>query len=582
MWAANLIRSFTLWRTMKADVHGWCFGTGTSGICMNTRLIMTLEEMKMAEIGTGTTNYDNSTDSYPALEQVIKDRFSSSVAQGTPLFTTNVEGLFDHFLNYLPSEARQHYRCRACETFVNRFGGLVTLSEDGEMTPIMWDFDNTPEFFLPAVNAMIYEIRRAKVTGVFLSEDRTWGTPRTVEWSHMAVSPLPGMVYKSRLETAGQKMAEKREEYRMLQHAIQEYTLPTIQQAVALLKGEALYRSEKTLGVAEWFMALYTERGTTKNQRSRDNKVWLAVATAPNGFTHVRSSMIGTLLDDIQSGMDFGSVKKRFADKMHPLQYQRPQAAPTSGNIAEAEKIVEKLGIAPSLERRFARLDEIETIWTPALPKGGEAPGGVFGHLKTKNAQPATPMMALPAVTMTWRKFLETVLPTAEAIEYAIKSKDSFAAILTAEHEDAPPILQWDQEDRRNPFSWYVYHGGSTPQQWNVSPGWNKVTGIAYQPSMWHEANEYQGTSVTFTIDGAKDTYKRARNTGNALFPETLKADLRAVRSTIEAYSKSAQLGGYEEASACGIRLQYGKNWNAEIRVTTAMGTTIYKLDRWD
>lgn len=53
--------------------------------------------------------------------------------------------------------------------------------------------------------------------------------------------------------------------------------------------------------------------------------------------------MIGTLLDDIASGMSFDSVSRRFAEKMHPLQYQRPQAAPSAGNIAQAEKIVEKL-----------------------------------------------------------------------------------------------------------------------------------------------------------------------------------------------------------------------------------------------
>jgi hypothetical protein len=210
----------------------------------------------------------------------------------------------------------------------------------------------------------------------------------------------------------------------------------------------------------------------------------------------------------------------------------------------------------------------------------------VFGHLKTKtkNAQPATPAMALPAVTMTWRKFLETVLPKAETIEYRVKSKDNFTALLTAEHADAPPILQWDTEERRNPFSWYVYNGGSAPSQWKVSSGWNKVTGITYQPSMWYEENAHQGKAVIFILDGAKDARKGEyeENTGNALFPETLKAELRASRATIESYSRTAHLGGYAEASACGIRLQYGSSWHAEIRVTTAMGTAIYKLDRWD
>ena len=76
--------------------------------------------------------------------------------------------------------------------------------------------------------------------------------------------------------------------------------------------------------------------------------------------------MIGTLLEDLATGMDFATVSARFAAKMHPLKYLRPQAAPRAGNIADAEKIVAKLGIARSLERRFARIDEIETLWTDA------------------------------------------------------------------------------------------------------------------------------------------------------------------------------------------------------------------------
>ena len=83
-----------------------------------------------------------------------------------------------------------------------------------------------------------------------------------------------------------------------------------------------------------------------------------------------------------------------------------------------------------------------------------------------------------------------------------------------------------------------------------------------------------------FILKGAKDT--GYRTSGNALFPETLKAELREIRSTIEAYSRKAVLGGYDEASACGIRLQGNSKWNARFRVTTDVGTTVYVLDRWD
>ncbi|WP_459478023.1 hypothetical protein [Clostridium saccharoperbutylacetonicum] len=290
--------------------------------------------------------------------------------------------------------------------------------------------------------------------------------------------------------------------------------------------------------------------------------------------------MIGTLLDDIVSGLSFDSVSRRFAEKMHPLQYQRPQAAPKAGNVAEAEKLVEKLGIQKSFNRRFAKLEELNKIWTSKekqeLPKNK----GIFSHLITKEKKVQS-KMEIPAITMTWRKFSETVLPFAEDIEYLVKEgKYNFSAILTAVHEDAPPIFQWDSEEKRNPFSWYVYVDGSDHSRWNLNIGYCKVTGICMQPSMWYDENSYHSKSVFFILEGAKD--KRNKNSGNSLFPEMLKSELRQIRSTIEAYSKTQDIEGYDEASACGIKLEYNGKWDAVFRVTTNTGTATYKLDRWD
>lgn len=112
--------------------------------------------------------------------------------------------------------------------------------------------------------------------------------------------------------------------------------------------------------------------------------------------------MIGTLLEDIAAGMDFATVSKRFASRMPPLQYQRPQALPLAGNIAEAEKLVEKMGIAPSLERRFARLKKSKLFGVRPLNPIKNSGGGVFSHLTPKGAAPAVGLN-LPSKTMTWQ-----------------------------------------------------------------------------------------------------------------------------------------------------------------------------------
>jgi hypothetical protein len=356
-----------------------------------------------------------------------------------------------------------------------------------------------------------------------------------------------------------------------------------VKQALNLLETDSLYRSEKCLGVARWFYDLHIKRSSAENSRAKENMVWYAVATAPVGYCHIKSTMIGTLLDDIVAVLPFETISRKFAEKMHPLQYQRPQAAPPSGNITRAEDIVEKLGIRKSLDRRFARVEELEKIWTPKEKKEQASGSGVFSHLIPKDSKKADiPDMNIPAITMTWRKFSETVLPKAESIEYyAPAHSECYSAITTAADMEAPPILQWDKEDRRNPFSWYLYNGGSSYHDWNLHTGYCKVTGICLQPSMWYGGNNSHISEGVFLIlEGAKDT--RYKTAGNALFPETLKSELREIRSTIEAYSKDAVLGGYDDSSACGIRL--GSKYPSDImlRVTTSTGAATYKIDRWD
>jgi hypothetical protein len=191
--------------------------------------------------------------------------------------------------------------------------------------------------------------------------------------------------------------------------------------------------------------------------------------------------MVGTPLEDLAAGMNFATVSGRFAERMHPLRYLRPQAAPRAGNIANAEKIVAQLRIARSLERRFARLDEIETLWTPRPTEPRPGGAGVFSHLFARGDAPSQPF-DVPPITMTWAKFAATVLPSAESLELWVGGGgDHFVALVTAVHPDALPILQWDCEDRRNPVSWCVYLNGSPPSTWGLTPGQAPRRGICPQ-----------------------------------------------------------------------------------------------------
>jgi hypothetical protein len=523
---------------------------------------------------------------YLNLIAPVQARFSAltQLSPGrTHLFHTDSTDLFARYLEALPPERRQRYTCHCCRRFIERYGGLVMVAADGATVPVMWDPAATLEPQASAFRALALAVARAPITGLFLSEDRLWGQPETGPWRHMAVVPPESCVHRpGAVQSTSQAIAEKAQDHSTLLRALDEFPLELVRNAHTLLTSESLYRSEKCVGVARWLLDLHEQRRATLDERLRDNLTWLAVAGAPPGFCHVRGGMIGTLLEDLAAGLPFADIKARFDAKMNPLQYQRPTAAPSAGNIAQAEQVIARLRSAGALERRFARLADIEPLWLPTPPK--EAPRtGVFSHIKARTAAPAP--VDVPPVTMTWEKFARTVLPTAEQIEYFVPtSNQPYVGMVTAQNPDAPPIVQWDREARRNPVTWYFYHNGSTPARWNLPPGaYHPVTAITLQPAMWHDPERYtnQGQKVFFILAGARDTQYIS---GSGFFPEFLKSEYHPIRATIEAYAKQAVVAGKDEAEACGLGLAKGVAWNNQLfRVTAQGGVRLtYRLDRWD
>lgn len=513
------------------------------------------------------------------------DDFESAVAYqiagiNGPAFTTDAtpEELWDAYLSGIPADRRQHYTCHSCRRFIQTYGGLKLIDKDGTATPAIWKMD-APEFFAESVGNLNRLLIRSKVNGVFLSSSAMWGTPEVGGWSHLAGRPSV-RPYSGKTKSASETIAEKKEDYGILSRSLSEYSDQAIAQALRVLRADTLDRSEKTLGVAEWFAKLQSSIAANPGRKSA--LIWLAVATAPTGFCHIRSTMISTLLDDIVAGLEYDEIARRWSSKMHPLRYQRPTAAPAAGTIEQAEKLVEKLGVARSLNRRFATLaDVLSKIWTPpVLMDKPEKSGGVFDHLrKDKKTVDA---VDLPTVPMTWEKFHRTILPAAMSMEIHVPSHGGFYGLVTAVDPDAPAIIQWDglEGHPRNPVSWYFYNGGSAASRWNLSAGWSKVTSAFYGPYRWQEPTKFthQGHHVFFSIDGCWDT--QDDNRGLALFPEILKSEFHGIRSVIEAHSKS---GGIEQAEGGNANgLSFGKGSPVTIRVKAPEGSAVYTIDRLD
>lgn len=507
---------------------------------------------------------------YAAL--LLRTRQDHAAIRDLPMFTTSARGLFDRFLDNLPGE-RQAHNCSTCRRFMKQFGGLVAIQEDGSTFPVFWGNPAAlPAFYAPAIRALRKAIMSAKVTGPFMCDEPEWGTARTGEWTHLAVNGVD--IYRGRVLTPRQAMAQKREDFATVNRALVEFSAHSLHEALRVLEAAALPSSEKFVGPVQWLLDLKRALSAAKvlNSRdARDNVLWRAIAIAPEGYCHPRSSIVGTLLEDIEKGLSFEAVKKNFTMKVDPRRYQRPVAAPKAGNIAQAERVIAATGAERSLERRFARLDECETLWTP-LFTAPRARGGVFDHLSPREKSRG---MVVPGGTMTWVKFRDTVLSQAVELElYVPSGPQPFIALTTAVHADAPLIFKW-----KHPVAWYVKIRQLPPDGWGLPVGWRRVTGLVPLPPTWGEQPRTQwGDGVIWVLEGCVDR----ENSGSALFPECLSDEFHGIRATMEAYSTSRSLAERESASACGMDLRAGKTFGFQVRATIREAKNIYTIDRWD
>ncbi len=542
-------------------------------------------------------------DGYAEFLAAITAKFAA-VNHNTTLFTTSLTDIASGFINNIPEAQRPTYRCRACERFLDRYGALVTISDTGVRTSVLWDETKVPPTFVDAVLGLRKAVEKAPIEGVFVSSDAVLGLPcnrdkvRSKVWSHMAVTLPKDLVFRATaLKNAGQRMAELREDHNMLSRGLAEFPLEHIRTAHTALSNGQLYRSEKCIGVAKWLLDLQESlaqaprtggKGVPAGRADRkDALIWRAVATAPTGYAHVRSGMIGTLLEDIAAGLPFADVKAKFDAKMHPLAYMRPQAAPSDGNIAQAEKVIGVLRTAGSLDRRFARMEDVQAwVWQPRAsdtPRNG-APAGVFNALYGGKSRAAAKPLAgsgMPEVRITFEKFRREVIPTANKIEFKVGSQVNLASLVTSVNPDAPPIVQWDTEDARNAVTWFLYPGGRPAAYWTLTPGWATVSGITLQPTMWDgQPRPHLGESVFFLIEGARDT---GHVQGGGLFPEHLKSDYHGVRSTLEAHFNRTKVSDNLAGTATGYKFEKGGPANdCHVRVTTGNVVTEYHIDRWD
>lgn len=500
------------------------------------------------------------------------------------LFRTDTKGIFQMFLDNLP-EDKQHYNCHNCHRFVSKYGGLVRINSDNTTEPIMWP-EVVPPYFQEAVSKVREYIKNAKIIGVYIPPTyRILGISDSNGFNHMSVENTLG-----RRAYAGINYTER---YKYMCNLAKDYPIELLDEANKYIISGTLYRNDVVQNTLTVLINFYNSSAKLKG-RERSMYIWKFCATSNAAMFHWKNGILGTLLDDIRNGLDSDEVIARFNSKTDPLNYMRPKAAPSVGNIVRAQELFAELGITENpMKRRLASLDDLQLIWIPTIKKEPQDGSSIFNTLMNEASRDLKfkprEDLVFDKGRMTWVKFESEILPMANSIVANVRLPgQTFASFTTSVYPDSKPIFKWDKENNRNPVAMYLKAKTMQDVHFNVLRSTPvPVTGICYDPESWtiDEARESSTLGVTLILYGAKDLgVLNGVTNGTGIFPEDLIPELHEVRSTIEAYSAHDKIEPIMDP-ACGVRIQKGINYEDRVSLTVYLnnGSAIRcSIDRFE
>jgi len=417
------------------------------------------------------------------------------------LFVTDVDrdALWDLYLDSFPPGTNEIYRerrshdCSCCRAFIKQFGAVVAL--DGNEVVTLWDFDAESDTYQPVVDALVGYVRSRPICDLFITKDGAYGTDRSHEqldgggvhtWHHFRVD-LPARFVTRSHETADSLKAEARTTKRIFKRSLEEISADAVGTVLDLIAEDGLYRGEEWRGPLQAFQRLQDEyRALPEVQR--DNYCWRKMAEAGGGVARIRNHSVGVLLQDITADIDVLEAVGRFERIMAPQNYKRPKPVFTKRMVEQAQETVERLGLADSLPRRHARLDDItvnNVLWANRDAVREMEGLGVFEELAREAATDPRRFERAPGIAV--EQFMSNVLPTMTSLEVLLENRHegNLVSLVAPRDRGAPSLFKWD-----NGFGW-AYNGNvADSMKARVKALGGDVTGVLRFSIQWNEGHD--------------------------------------------------------------------------------------------
>lgn len=391
---------------------------------------------------------------------------------------------------------RREYDCSCCRHFMKAFGNVVVIKDNQVHT--IWEFDAGSAVFQPVVDALDRFIKSHVVSDVYVSKLIKIGMDynfeaveggKTTRYDHFYIE-LPDRFVTIDNRSEGEIKGRLRDARNVFKRSLDEISEESILTVLELIASNTLYKGEEWKAVLQQFLKYKKEYdGVLPEQK--DNYAWEKSTKAGPVIGKIRNHSIGTLLVNISEGMDLDTAVKKYEQIVAPSNYKRPKAIYTKKMLEDAKKKIEELGYMPSLERRFATLDDISINNILFCNKDAQrrisGADDVFASMEKDIV--VNPKKFSKVEEVSAEDFVKNVLPMAKEIEVFLENRHSanMVSLIAPKNADAPTMFKWN-----NGFSW-AYAGNITDSdiRENVKSAGGAVDGVLRFSIQWNDMGDW-------------------------------------------------------------------------------------------
>ena len=438
-------------------------------------------------------------DSFATFAHLVAKDFQD-IVKSPIVFVADIDGdaLWEKYLASFPEgtdpifRKRTWHDCSCCKQFIRRAGCVVTIAEDGTMHTV-WDTasEDAPEFYKDIAHALRMAVLLSGIRDIFrvAKNESHFGAKQThsldeetkaaLTWDHFYTGEIPARFRAALPDT---DRGDYRTTVQVFERGLVELKPDAIDTVLSLIESNNLYRGEEHLRAVTGFQRLQHAFTKLSVVQSRKHFVW---ANASSPVARFRSTVIGTLVQDLSEGQDLETAVRSFEVKVAPQNYKRTTALITPMMVKKATDTISELGLESALERRYAVIGDIsvnDVKWVDGaarpLMKGG------IGEMLLQHVASTTTEAKGDenAEHISIGDFMTKVLPTAQGMEVFFSGAHlSNLMVLTAPVDPAPKqLFRWT-----NDYAWsYCGNVADSGIKERVKKAGGKVDGAALRVSL--------------------------------------------------------------------------------------------------